>query len=76
MSWSLSIRYQFVIDGELSERALAAFPELSRSEHSSAGTTTLFGALSDATAMRGVLARIDSLGLTLLGMAQLPDTAG
>lgn len=76
MSWSLSIRYQFVIDGELSERALAAFPELSRSDHSSAGTTTLFGTLSDTTAMRGVLAHIDSLGLTLLGMAQLPDSAG
>lgn len=76
MSWSLSIRYQFVIDGELSERALAAFPELSRSDHSSAGTTTLFGTLSDTTAMRGVLARIDSLGLTLLRMAQLPDSAG
>ena len=66
-------RYQFVIDGELSERALAAFPELSRSVHSSAGTTILFGSLTDSTAMRGVLARIDAMGLTLLGMSQLPD---
>ncbi|MFF0494470.1 hypothetical protein ACWDSJ_06690 [Nocardia sp. NPDC003482] len=68
-----SVRYQFVVEGELSDRALAAFPELNRSERSLSGTTTLFGAVPDSSAARGVLARIDSLGLTLLEMSRLPD---
>ncbi|WP_188828331.1 hypothetical protein [Nocardia camponoti] len=67
------VRYQFVVDGDLTERAIAAFPELTRSDRSAAGTTTLYGTVADATAMRGVLARLDDLGLTLLGMSQLPD---
>ncbi|MEU0539060.1 hypothetical protein [Nocardia sp. NPDC005978] len=68
----MSTRYQFVVDGELSDRALAAFPDLSSTppQH---GTTVLFGAVPDPTAMRGVLARLDNLGLTLLEMRQLPD---
>ncbi|APE36500.1 hypothetical protein BOX37_24100 [Nocardia mangyaensis] len=73
MSTSGPRRYQFVIEGELTERVLAAFPELRPSAHSPTGTTTLYGVIADNTAMRGVLARIDTLGLTLLGMSQLPD---
>ncbi|MGV9413073.1 hypothetical protein ACWDOP_24475 [Nocardia sp. NPDC003693] len=68
----MSVRYQFVLDGELSDRALAAFPDLSAAPRRH-GTTTLFGAVPDPTAMRGILARIDNLGLTLLEMRQLPD---
>ncbi|BCK55878.1 hypothetical protein [Nocardia wallacei] len=68
-----AVRYQFVIEGELSERARAAFPELSRSDHSTSGTTTLYGTVPDNTAVRGVMARIDALGLTLLEMSRLPD---
>ncbi|AHH19456.1 hypothetical protein NONO_c46720 [Nocardia nova SH22a] len=67
------IRYRFVIEGELSERALAAFPDLNRSEISTSGTTTLFGSMADNTAVRGVLARVDALGLTLIEMSRLPD---
>lgn len=73
MSTSGPRRYQFVIEGELSERVLAAFPELRPSSHSPTGTTTLYGLVDDSTAMRGVMARIDTLGLTLLSMSQLPD---
>ncbi|WP_278263430.1 hypothetical protein [Nocardia sp. AG03] len=73
MSTSGPLRYQFVVEGELTERVLAAFPELRRSSHSATGTTTLYGVVPDATAMRGVLARLDTFGLTLLGMSQLPD---
>ncbi|WP_067840728.1 hypothetical protein [Nocardia lijiangensis] len=65
-------RYQFVIDGELSDRALAAFPDLDAAQ-SSIGTTSLFGPVPDPTAMRAILAMIDNLGLTLLEMRQLPD---
>ncbi len=68
-----AVRYRFVIEGDLSERALAAFPELTRSQHSTPGTTTPFGVVPDSTAVRGVLARIDSLGLTLIEMSRLPD---
>ncbi len=68
----VTTRYQFTIDGELSERALAAFPEL-RAKLPISGTTTLFGPVPDPTAMRGILARFDNLGLTLLEMRQLPD---
>lgn len=65
-------RYEFILDGELSDRALAAFPELSSGRHQ-ALTTSLFGSVSDSTALRGILARIDDLGLTLLEMRRLPD---
>ncbi|MTE16687.1 hypothetical protein [Nocardia aurantiaca] len=68
----MSTRYQFVVDGELTERALAAFPELSTAPLRP-GMTILFGSISDPTAMRGILARIDNLGLTLLEMRRLPD---
>ncbi|WP_063059170.1 hypothetical protein [Nocardia sienata] len=65
------MRYQFTIDGELSERALAAFPELDGDrEH---GTTVLSGPVTDPTGVRAVLARIDNLGLTVLEMRRLPD---
>ncbi|NNH68951.1 hypothetical protein HLB23_03525 [Nocardia uniformis] len=68
----MTTRYQFVLDGELSDRALAAFPDLDALPRRH-GRTVLFGAVTDPTAMRGVLARIDNLGLTLLEMRQLPD---
>ncbi|NKY84907.1 hypothetical protein [Nocardia veterana] len=67
------VRYRFVVDGELSTRALAAFPDLTRSEVTTAGTTTLYGSMSDSTAVREILARIDALGLTLIEMSRLPD---
>ncbi|MGW5386716.1 hypothetical protein [Nocardia sp. NPDC003963] len=65
------MRYQFTIDGELSERALAAFPELNGD--CGQGTTVLSGPLTDPTGVRAVLARIDNLGLTMLEMRRLPD---
>ncbi|TLF77349.1 hypothetical protein [Nocardia cyriacigeorgica] len=68
----MPIRYEFILDGELSERALAAFPELTPGRHRQ-GTTVLYGPLTGPTAMRAILARIDNLGLTLLEMRQLPD---
>ncbi|MEU1983170.1 hypothetical protein [Nocardia sp. NPDC019395] len=65
------MRYQFTIDGELSERALAAFPELT-GDHAR-GTTVLSGPVGDPTGVRGILARIDNLGLTVIEMHRLPD---
>ncbi|MBF6352151.1 MULTISPECIES: hypothetical protein [Nocardia] len=65
------MRYQFTIDGELSERALAAFPELT-GDHTR-GTTVLAGPVTDPTGIRAILARIDNLGLTVIEMRRLPD---
>ena len=68
----MSTKYRFVVEGELSERARTAFPDLDTvAPHD--GTTVLFGTIADPTAMRGVLARLDNLGLTLLEMRQLPQ---
>lgn len=67
------LRYQFIIDGELSERALAAFPELTPSRHAPGQVTALYGPIIDPAALRGLLARIDALGLTLLELRRMPD---
>lgn len=69
----MPVRYQFIIDGTLSERALAAFPELTASDRAPGDVTTLFGPVADPVALRSIMARIDSLGLTLLEMRQMPD---
>ncbi|WP_405135260.1 hypothetical protein [Nocardia sp. NBC_01388] len=68
----LPMRYQFIIEGELSDRALSAFPELATTRRLP-GTTVLFGPVDDSTVLRGMLSRIDNLGLTLLEMSRLPD---
>ncbi|WP_068165900.1 hypothetical protein [Rhodococcus phenolicus] len=64
--------YQFVVDGVLSARVLAAFPDLHARIDEKRCTTTLFGTMDDPTAMRTILARLDDLGLTLLEMRRLP----
>ncbi|WP_137725512.1 hypothetical protein [Prescottella subtropica] len=70
--WPAHVRYAFLVGGELSERALAAFPELQMS-----GTvpayTTLYGPVRTPTELRGMLARFDALGLTVVEMRRLPD---
>jgi hypothetical protein len=67
-----SPRIQFVIDGVLSERSLAAFPELNAVRDERHRRTVLDGESADPTAMRSILARIDDLGFTLLEMRRLP----
>ncbi|SNS51980.1 hypothetical protein [Rhodococcoides kyotonense] len=66
------IRYEFVVEGSLSDRAKAAFPDLAVS-HVPLTYTRLFGPLDDDTALRGMLARFDALGLTLVELRRLPD---
>lgn len=65
-------RYQFLIEGQVSERVAAAFPDL-RCVHSATGLTSIFGPVRDHAAMRAILARIDSMGLNLVELRQLPD---
>lgn len=71
-SWPKDVRYSFTIAGALSERSLAAFPELSISEIPGA-YTMLYGSIPSASELRGVLARFDVLGLVLIEMSRLPD---
>jgi len=67
-----TIRYEFLMHGTVAETALAAFPEL-RAGKGPAGGTVLFGVVYDDAHLHGILARFQSLGLTLLEMRRLPD---
>ncbi|MEV0947320.1 hypothetical protein [Rhodococcus sp. NPDC049939] len=71
-SWPGNIRYTFLISGVLSDRVLAAFPELDVSNVTT-GDTTLYGRVDSPTDLRGMLARFDALGLTIIEMRRLPD---
>ncbi|MFC8179380.1 MULTISPECIES: hypothetical protein [Nocardiaceae] len=66
------IRYEFVVEGDLSDRAKAAFPDLSITRVP-ATFTRMFGPIDDDTALRGMLARFDALGLTVVELRRLPD---
>ncbi|NMM85675.1 hypothetical protein B2J88_15075 [Rhodococcus sp. SRB_17] len=69
---SVPTRYQFLIDGEVSERVAAAFPELDVAD-AVGGCTSLYGRVGDSSKMRGIMARLDVLGLTVVEMRRLPD---
>lgn len=51
------MRYEFVVDGELTERALAAFPEFTVGP-SRRAVTTLCGPVAGGTQLRGILGQI------------------
>ena len=67
-----NVRYEFLMHGTVTETALAAFPELQAAK-GPAGGTVLFGVVYDDAHLHGILARFQSLGLTLLEMRRLPD---
>ncbi|MCQ4121743.1 hypothetical protein [Rhodococcus tibetensis] len=71
-SWPDNVRYAFLLGGRLSERVLAAFPELDVSAVTTSDTT-LYGRVDSPTDLRGLLARFDALGLTVIEMRRLPD---
>ena len=66
------VRYEFLVRGGLSERALAAFPELADVE-ASAGHTRLTVPVNGDQELRAMLARFDTLGLTVIEMRQTSD---
>ncbi|MGH8773694.1 MAG: hypothetical protein ACRDWI_00470 [Jiangellaceae bacterium] len=66
------MRYEFLFSGRVSDTVQAAFPELERAD-APAGGTALFGPVRDKAHLRGLLARFDQLGLTVVEMRQLPD---
>jgi hypothetical protein len=59
-----SVHYEFRIRGLLGETLLCAFPGLHAEVHG--GETVLAGALPDQSALHGVLAQIEQLGLELI----------
>lgn len=70
-AWPPGVRYEFVLAESLSDRVLAAFPEFDASG-SPGARTTLTGPVAGPTELRGVLARFDTLGLTVIEMRRLP----
>jgi hypothetical protein len=65
--------YRIVVSGELSERFAAAFEGMEM--ETGGGQTILTGEVIDQPHLHGILARINSLGLTLLSVQTLPEDA-
>ena len=61
--------YTIRVKGRLGATALSAFPTMVA--ESSSGETVLTGALEDRSAVFGVLAQIEALGLELLELRQI-----
>lgn len=66
------IRYQFLIDGDTSDHVNATFPDMQVAS-TMGGYTSLHGPVTDYLAMRAIMARLDSLGLTIAELRRLPD---
>lgn len=66
------MRYEFLIAGRVSDTVRAAFPGLA-AKNGPAGGTVIYGPVRDKAALRGILARCDEMGLTVIEMRQLPD---
>jgi hypothetical protein len=63
-----SARYAIRINGHLGPTVLSAFPALASRRH---GACTLLTGFLDRSALYGVLAEIETLGLELLELRQL-----
>jgi hypothetical protein len=69
-SWPRPRRYEIWVRGHLGETMRSAFPALRAQLHGE--DTVLTGALPDQSALYGVLAEIEALGLELLEVRRLP----
>jgi hypothetical protein len=67
-----SARYTIRINGHLGATVLSAFPALESRRH---GAHTLLTGMLDRSALYGVLAEIEALGLDLLELRQLARNA-
>ncbi|MBB1259978.1 hypothetical protein [Streptomyces alkaliterrae] len=65
------MRYEIRVEGHMSEALTEAFPELSHVVM--AGHTVLYGQVVDDAQLWGLLARLQSLGLRVVEMRQLPE---
>jgi hypothetical protein len=66
-----SVYYEIRIRGLLGDTLLGAFPGLHADVQR--GVTVLAGSLPDQSALYGVLAQIEQLGLELLGVSSVED---
>ena len=66
------VRYEFLLDVEVSDTVRAAFPEL-QVTRSPGGGTALFGPVRDESDLMGFLSRFANLGLRVIEMRRLPD---
>ena len=67
-------RYRFVVDGELSARYSKAFEGME--VESQEGVTVICGTVADRAHLRGVLDRIENLGIKLVSVAREDDGVG
>lgn len=65
--------YEFLVAGQLSPTAIAAFDELSISRQEGP-VTVLRGTVRDQSHLYGLLARFQSLGLTVEGLTKLQNS--
>lgn len=66
------MRYEFLLAGRVTETVQAAFPGFDFAP-GPAGGTAIYGPVRDKAELRGILARFDQLGLTIVEMRKLPD---
>ena len=66
------VRYEFLLEGRLSETVLAVFPELA-ARPGPTGGTVLFGPIEGTAHLSALLDRFQTLGLTVVEMRRLPD---
>jgi hypothetical protein len=67
-----AIHVEFLVDGQLSDVALASFPELSVTR-GPAGGSLLYGSVVDHSHLDGLLARFRDLGISVVEFRQLPE---
>lgn len=66
------MRYEFIIKGSVPEAVEAELPEMACTSYPTGGTV-LYGPVGDSADVLTMLARINSLGLSVVEMRQLPD---
>ena len=66
------MRYEFIVQGTVSDDTMAAVPGLSAIPYPTGGTS-LFGPVQDDADVSTVLAQLHDLGLTVVEMRRLPD---
>jgi hypothetical protein len=64
--------YEFRVERHLGTAVAAHFPEMTL-RHLPDGSTLLYGALPDQSALHGLLTRIRDLGLTLLSVRRVEE---
>jgi hypothetical protein len=66
------MRYQFVVQGPLTDTVVADLPELSHVAYPTGGTA-LYGPVRDEADVSSLLERLYSLGLSVVDVHPLPD---